>query len=141
VDITYGLAYPITKHPLGFLHTSTGLDVFKADLMTLLLTNPGERVMLLNYGTPLRKYMFEPNDLATANQVREIIISVISKWEPRVVIESIDVSVGTANLNADDTKNELESILSIKIAFFNPNNIAQLENLVLEVPVSGGDNA
>jgi phage baseplate assembly protein W len=138
VETTFGLAYPITKHPLGFLHTSAGLSVLKADLMVLLLTNPGERVMLLNYGTPLRQYMFEPNDVIVANQIKEVIANVISTWEPRVVIENIEISAGSATLNPEDTKTEQESILGIKIEFFDPNNIAQLDNLILEVPIPAG---
>ena len=57
-----GLQYPLVKNPRGLLAQKNGVDQIKADVLQLLLTNPGERVMLPNYGTPLRKLIFEPND-------------------------------------------------------------------------------
>ena len=57
-----GAPYPIVKTARGLLAAQTGVDQVKADLLQLLLTNPGERVMLLDYGTPLRELIFEPDD-------------------------------------------------------------------------------
>lgn len=135
---TYGLAFPVTKNPLGFFHSSTGLDVVKSDLMILLLTNPGERIMLPQYGTDLRRYFFEPNDPSTHEQIVSIISQAISTWEPRITVESIDVGfVDQNNLNPDDNKTQTEHIVSITIKFFDPNNIAQVDSLVLELPLLG----
>ena len=53
--------FPIVKNPLGLLAPTTGLKGIKGDLIQLLLTNPGDRVMLPTYGTPLRRLVFEPN--------------------------------------------------------------------------------
>jgi phage baseplate assembly protein W len=137
IDTTYGLAYPMGKNPLGFMYVSTGLDVVKSDLMILLLTNPGERVMLPNYGTPLRKYFFQPNDQTTANEVKEVIAKAISTWEPRVTIENISVGlIDNSKLNSEDDLTEEESILYIKIDFYDPNHIAQIESLVLNLPTT-----
>ena len=57
-----GLQYPLVKTHRGILAQNTGVDQIKADLLQLLLTNPGERVMLPSYGTPLRELLFEQND-------------------------------------------------------------------------------
>ena len=140
---TYGLGYPIVKHPLGLLHASQGLDVLKSDLMILLLTNPGERIMMPSYGTPLRKYFFEPNDARIDSQVKDLISSVIRVWEPRITIENIEVSsdIPSEELHPDDTKDQKEHILFIKISFYDPNNIAQVDNLVLELPVPNNSQA
>lgn len=137
---TYGLGFPIVKHPLGLFHTSTDLDVLKADLMVLLLTNPGERVMLPAYGTPLRQYFFEPNDPSTAEQVKELISHAIQTWEPRITVENIEVSttIDESTLNPNDTLDQVDHILYIKISFYDPNNIAKVDNLVLSLPLTGG---
>ncbi len=137
IDTTYGLAYPLGKNPLGLMHVSTGLDVVKSDLMILLLTNPGERVMLPTYGCNLRKYFFEPNDATTSAQVKEIISQAITTWEPRITVENITVGImDNTQLNQEDDLTELESILYIKIDFYDPNHIAQIDSLVLNLPTT-----
>jgi phage baseplate assembly protein W len=143
IENTYGLRYPVVKHPLGLFHSSQGLDVLKSDIMILLLTNPGERVMMPSYGTPLRKYFFEPNDAGIDNQVRDLISSVIATWEPRITIENIEVNSNIADeeLNPDDTKDQREHILFIKISFYDPNNIALVDNLILELPLPNNAKA
>lgn len=132
-----GAPYPITKHPLGFFRTQSGIDQVKSDLLSLLLTTPGERVMLPEFGTPLKKLMFDPNDSAVASQAREMIIKAINIWEPRITVDAIEVSnsMSSKALNpADDLTNQ-EHILNIKIRFFDPNNISEIQELKLELPL------
>ena len=129
-----GSPYPIEKHPLGLFHTTESYEAIKSDLLILLLTNPGERVMMLNYGTPLRKLMFEPNDPTVVANAKQIIWNSINSWEPRISIESINI---TSNVNEDNLdQSAREHILGITINFFDPNDINQVEKLKLEVPMS-----
>ena len=137
IDTTYGSAYPLIKHPLGFLHTSTGLDVIKADLMMLILTNPGERIMLPTFGTALRSYFFEPNDTTVFAEIEKVISTAISTWEPRITVENITVGLlDDVDANINDNQNSKEHILSINIAYYDPNHIAQIDNLVLNIPIN-----
>ncbi len=136
----FGCPYPIIKHPRGLLRTQNGIDQIKSDLLVLLLTNPGERCMLPEFGTPLRRLLFDPNDPLIAEQAREIIINSISMWEPRVVISEINVSIGSdEGLHEDDTKEEIDHILKIQILLFDPENINDIQELKLEVPLAGGN--
>lgn len=138
----HGSPYPITKHPKGFFRTQTGIKQIKSDLLVLLLTNPGERVMLPEFGTPLRELLFEPNDTVSSERAREMIINSINTWEPRVIIESLDVGVLSENSrHPDDTLDQLDHVLSIRIVFYNPENINDLQELKLEIPLAGGNNA
>jgi len=57
-----GAPYPISRHPLGMLRSQKGVNQVKSDLLVLLLTEPGERVMLPAFGTPLKQFFFEQND-------------------------------------------------------------------------------
>ena len=41
------------------------------------------------------------------------------------------------DLHPDDSGDELDAILGIKIEFVDPENISQVESLVLEVPLGG----
>lgn len=135
-----GIPYPITKTPLGFMYSQGGVNQIKADLLQLLLTNPGERVMEPNFGTPLRELLFEPNDATLQVKARNVIATAIATWEPRIAVSSIEVSsqVDQNTLSPYDDKTEIEHILSIKILFVDPQNITQIQDLTLEVPLTGG---
>lgn len=134
-----GLQYPLRKTPRGILAQSSGVDQIKADLLQLLLTNPGERVMLPTYGTPLRELIFEPNDTSLERRAREMIANSILTWEPRIVISEITVSstIDKEFLNKFDNLTEKEAILFISIKFYDPNNIQSVEELFLERPLGG----
>lgn len=134
-----GCQYPLVKTPRGVMAQKSGVAQIKADLLQLLLTNPGERVMMPTFGTPLRQLVFEPNDAALEIRARQMISDSITKWEPRVVVTAIQVtsSFDEDDLDPLDTKDDLEHILGIKIQFVDPENIQQVEELVLEFPIGG----
>lgn len=132
-----GTPYPITKNPLGYFRTQTDLATIKSDLLILLLTNPGERVFLPDYGTPLKRLIFEQNDSILEQEVKNTIINSINKWEPRITVQSIEVAKpGRNNLNKDDTLQDLDNILYVKIRFFDPEQISNVQELKLEIPLS-----
>ncbi len=132
-----GTPYPITKNPLGYFRTQTDLATIKADLLILLLTNPGERVFLADFGTPLKRLVFEQSDAILEQQAKKMIIDSINKWEPRITIQSIDVVKPTReNLNKNDALQDLDNILYIKIRFFDPEQISNVQELKLEIPLS-----
>jgi phage baseplate assembly protein W len=132
-----GVQYPLVKGPRGLFAKKNGVDQIKADLLQLLLTNPGERVMLPNFGTPLRTLVFEQNDAVLEQAAKVMISEAITTWEPRVAITRIDVSrrVNSEALSALDTGDEIDSILGINIEFIDPENISQVEQLTIELPV------
>jgi phage baseplate assembly protein W len=134
-----GVPYPVRKDPRGFFYSQDGIDQIKSDMLVLLLTNPGERVMNPNYGTPLRRLIFDPNDETLQNTAREMIISSIRQWEPRIAVQQIEVSskIDNTSLNKADDKTELEHILFIRIIFVDPQDIKEVQELVLEMPLGG----
>lgn len=134
-----GLQYPLIKTSRGILAQKTGIDQIKADMLQLLLTNPGERVMLPEFGTPLRKLLFEPNDPALTLQAKQMIQKSLEQWEPRVVISQVVVtsSIDDDFLNSYDTGENREHILSIKINFYDPQDISQVDELKLQLPIVG----
>jgi len=134
-----GVPYPIQKNPRGFLYSQDGIDQIKSDMLVLLLTNPGERVMLPDFGTPLRKLIFEPNDAALRLQAKNMIINSIKRWEPRISVTNIEVGskVDDKSLNKAEAKQDLENILFIRIIFVDPQNIKEVQELLLEVPLGG----
>jgi phage baseplate assembly protein W len=130
-----GAPYPITKHPRGFFRTQEGVDQIKSDLLVLLLTEPGERVMLPEFGTGLKKFLFEPNDSSVNDQVKEEIARSISLWEPRIAVQDIYVGSGRDNRSSlNEEENNVDHVLFIRIRFTNFNNIQKVEELKLELP-------
>lgn len=133
-----GFSYPITKKPRGLFQRSSNTNQIKADLLQLLLTNPGERVMLLDFGIPLKDLMFEPNDEILVAKARQMIINAIRIWEPRIILQAIDVgTIDEDYLNNDDNGEETDHILFIKLRFYDPENISEIQELRLNVPIGG----
>ena len=67
----------------------TDRDAIRADLLHLLLTNKGERLYLPDFGSDLKKYIFEPNDEITHDEIRENLNDTIKKYIPNLIINSI----------------------------------------------------
>lgn len=133
-----GCVYPIQKSPKGYFHSSDDVEQIKSDMLQLLLTSPGERIMLPLYGTPLKQFIFEFNDGITEELVRDAIISALNLFEPRVAITDIFVSkkIDESLLDIDDDKQEIDHILYIQINFRDPQNIQKIHELKLELPLS-----
>ena len=138
--------YPINPSPLGALRTvGTELGI-KGDLLQLILTNPGERVMMPNYGTPLRRLFFQQNSPSLIDQTRNMILDSIRAWEPRIVVRSLIIT-NSDDGNQNILKNTIPDyqnnshILLIKLQYSILSNIQGIQNLVLQVPLTGGLNA
>jgi phage baseplate assembly protein W len=133
-----GLPYPTRKTPKGYWYSQHGINQIKSDLLCLLLTNPGERVMLPEFGTPLKKLIFEQNDIVLQQQAQSMIADSIQRWEPRIAVQNIEVSsmIDNDSLNSSDDRSQKEHVLFIRISFVDPDNIKQVEQLVLQVPMS-----
>jgi len=109
-------------------------------MLALVLTNQGERVMLPNYGVDLRRFLFEPADTFLVTELRALLDQQLRLWEPRVVIEDIEVTINPDKdeLDSQDDLTEKQSILFIRINFFDPEEIKEVQELKLEVPLPGG---
>ncbi len=87
------IRFPFNDDPKGkFLEMNKGSDEsIKSDLIHLLLTNKGERLYLPEFGANLKQYIFEPNDSATHNKIREEINVAISKFIPNLQVDEISI--------------------------------------------------
>ncbi|MBN1203498.1 MAG: GPW/gp25 family protein [Myxococcaceae bacterium] len=57
-----GLGFPFRIDGLGRVHAEGGDPLLRGKILQLLLTSPGERVNLPEYGTRLRDLVFDPNN-------------------------------------------------------------------------------
>lgn len=134
-----GIPYPVRKTAKGFFYTESGINQIKADILQLLLTNPGERVMNPFFGTPLKRLIFNPNDITLQTEARNMILQAIQRWEPRIAIQEIEVtnSIDRTSLNLMDDRSSIDNILFIRILFFDPQDLKEVQELVLEIPLAG----
>jgi uncharacterized protein len=86
-----GLRYPFTRSEKGYFSKLSDLDIVKSNLRQLILTEPGERVMLPDFGCPLRSLLFAPFDRELVSEMRERIERSVSTYLPTVRIVSLQV--------------------------------------------------
>ena len=67
------------------------LEVLQSSVKMLLTTGLGERVMLPEYGTRLKKILFEPIVTGIQDVVQEEIATALNQWEPRVTLQSLSI--------------------------------------------------
>jgi phage baseplate assembly protein W len=85
----------------GGLTLLEGSAAIRQAIMILLSTRPGERLMRPDYGCPLHRLAFEPNDAATAGLAIHYIRSALTRWEPRIDILSLLTEPG-AGIDAEN---------------------------------------
>lgn len=73
-----GIAYVEDPYRTAFQH-----------LYVTILTSPGERVMLPEFGAPTRSFLFESIDDLTSTELSTLIRDAARRWEPAVVVNAI----------------------------------------------------
>lgn len=93
-SFAYGLDFPLSRGENGFFaQTFTSFDQAKANLKNLLLTKKGERIMQPEFGTGLRRLLFEPIDSQFEDKLKGTITKNVSFWLPYINIKDIEVEM------------------------------------------------
>jgi phage baseplate assembly protein W len=74
----------------GGIALASGGAAIRQSVMILLSTLPGERVMRPDYGCPLHRIVFQPNDATTAGLAIHYVRSALTRFEPRAEILRLD---------------------------------------------------
>lgn len=88
------IAFPFRDDPVKnyFLQMNkNSYDAIKSDLIHLLLTTPGDRLYLPDFGTNLRQYVFEPNDDKVREDIKIEIQTAINKYIPNLTVTTLTV--------------------------------------------------
>jgi phage baseplate assembly protein W len=96
-----GLKFPFQFHPLSggtTISTATSQDQehIQESLRQILGTRRGERFLQPEFGSRLHELLFEGNDAILQGLVRQEVRDAIGRWEPRLVIDDVQVE-STAN--------------------------------------------
>lgn len=89
---------PVLPRDVGFpnaeqwnLNVGADIQIIESSVKMLLITTTGDRLMLPDYGTNLRRLLFEPNSDAIETLARDNIITALNKWEPRASLQGLTV--------------------------------------------------
>lgn len=98
------------------------INAIKNSLTNLFTTTPGEKVLNPEFGMDLRKYLFDPATRDVAENIRDEMYRQITKFEPRVKIQTLNITV------LEDV-NEFDITLVINIPSLNIINVPLLGTL------------
>jgi phage baseplate assembly protein W len=90
-NIAIGVSLPFNG-PGCFKSTYTTKDQIKSNLVNLLLTDIGERVMNPNFGTDLKKFLFEGITDDNIDLLKNSLLNSISIFIPEITVVSIEIA-------------------------------------------------
>jgi hypothetical protein len=97
---------PFSLDANGNVLVTTDPDLqIEQHLISLVSTDPGERVMLPNYGVPTDSYLFSINSDSAQEQILNAVTAAVGVWEPSVTVS--DISFG-GNQDPDDSSLQIE---------------------------------
>ena len=92
-NVAIGIKLPITIDSSNYINLNyTTFDQVKTNLRNLLMTEPGERFMVPDFGCGLRRKLFEQNTPKLIEDIRTTILNTVSTWMPFLQLNRIDVT-------------------------------------------------
>lgn len=97
------LSFPFRVAPDGRMATVSTLEEHVHDeVIQLIMTNPGERPFLVEFGGGVRRLVFEPIDDTTAAMAKARITQAMDRWlGHRVTLEYIEVRTKDSTIEVD----------------------------------------
>ncbi|APV49324.1 baseplate assembly protein [Betaproteobacteria bacterium GR16-43] len=92
-----GVGMPLAPDEAGRMARAAGPEKVRQSIFIILDTEPGERVMLPEFGCGLRRFLMQPNNAATRAQIEREATRALKDWEPRIAVSEVDVAPDAAN--------------------------------------------
>jgi uncharacterized protein len=87
-----GLRFPITPPAGGgAMPTAVGMDRVRQAIEVILSTEPGERIMMPTFGCGLRRFLMQPNTVATRAAIEQEVTEALTLGEPRIRLTRVSV--------------------------------------------------
>jgi phage baseplate assembly protein W len=121
-SFAYGLKLPLQRGQNGYFEQNfTSFDQAKSNLLNLLQTQQGERVMQPLYGSGLQNLLFEQmEDGIFETRLQQVITDSVNFWLPYITIESIEVEL------TDQMKDENKANLKIQFTVGNEIDLQEI---------------
>ena len=118
-----GLSFPLrSDNNNDFALTKNSLQQARHNLRNLLLTQVGERVGQLEFGSNLRALIFEPDDKNLPIKIEEEVRRATSRWLPYINIQDVQT------LSDDGNKNKV----FVQVSFSTTLNSDTYESITLD---------
>src|SRR5687767_10461435 len=121
------LGFPLNINPLGQVNPLTGNDNIRAKIVQVLMTSPGERVNLPEFGCGLRDLVFDPNNEILAATTEFTVNKALQAWlGDEIIVESVNVSNAATSTKVGEAELQVEVVYvrldqrqrgKVKIAF------------------------
>ena len=92
MDEIRGFSIPFRIGPGGGIAQESGAEKIKENIIHILLTAVGERLMRRDYGGGIGQLIHDPNNDALRAIVQHQIAKSIGEWEPRVLLQGVSVA-------------------------------------------------
>ena len=116
-----GISYPVKSGRKGLFGVDSDIKLIEGNIIQILGTRKGERVMLPEFGSNIRKFIHEPLDHITCALLRVEIFDAIKRWEPRIILDRKN-----SKITPEDFKVKVELRYLLK-------TYSQNRNLILEI--------
>jgi phage baseplate assembly protein W len=90
-NVAVGVAIPFNQ-PAVFRSTFTTVDQTKSNIINYILTNKGERIFNLNFGSNIRTQLFNNSTPQTVSNIQQTLQSELEVNFPQVKIQSLTVT-------------------------------------------------
>lgn len=88
-----GLAFPMHVDATGGIALVHREREIEESIQIILATAPGERPMRPEFGCGIHDFVFAPADGSTAGQIAYEVRTSVERWEPRIDVTEVAVSV------------------------------------------------
>jgi len=106
-----GLTLPLLLDNGQIASTKTTLEAVKQNVLNLLNTEMGERVMQPNLGVMLKRFLFEPFSNEVVDNIGSVIVEAMNHWMPFVQINDIRVKM------SDNESGDFKSTMEVSVDF------------------------
>ena len=107
MSIGFGPKIPVSvsKAENGLSLTRNLAENTKQNIKNVILTSPGERVMIPDFGVGIRRFLFENDTPEASAELRSRILTQLATYMPSVVVKELEVFT-------------VEQVLNIKLVYF-----------------------
>ena len=97
-----GWAFPVRLDAGGGVALAVHEDDVRQAIQIILGTNLGERLMRPEFGSGIRAFVFESVSTTTLTLLKSRVEEALVRWEPRIDIQRVDVTLPTSLRNRLD---------------------------------------
>jgi phage baseplate assembly protein W len=97
--IGQGWNFPLGTDPTGRIAVTSEDHALGRAIRLILATAPGERPMRPEFGCGIHSFVFASADATTAGRLSVEVKRSLTRWEPRIDVKSVDVSVDQVDRN------------------------------------------